>query len=299
MAETMNYATQYSDQLAQAFPYVLYFGALYNTPNNGRYRFVNARTIEIPVLETTGRVDSNRDTIATAKRNYNNKWEPKALTNERKWSTLVHPSDIDETNKVASIANITQVYNEEQKFPEMDAYTVSKIFNDFTAASKTALEEKLTAENILSTFDKLMEKMAEARVPAQGRILYLTPSANTLLKQAKDLARTLALTNSSSSVNRSLTNLDQVEIVEVPSDLMKTVYDFTEGWKVGSSARQIQMLLIHPLAVITPVNYEFAKLDEPSAGSEGKYVYFEESHEDVFVLNKKLGAIEFVLAPSV
>ncbi len=48
------------------------------------------------------------------------------------------------------------------------------------------------------------------------------------------------------------------------------------------------MFLVHPLAVITPISYEFAELDPPSAGSEGKYVYYEESQEDVFILNKKL-----------
>lgn len=33
----------------------------------------------------------------------------------------------------------------------------------------------------------------------------------------------------------------------------------------------------------------------PSALSQGKYVYFEESFEDVFILNKKHGAIKFIL----
>ena len=82
--EKLNYATEYSQALAQAFPYVLYFGALYNTPNNGRYRWVNSKTIEIPSIKTTGRVDADRDTISTAKRNYANGWEPKTLSNFRK-----------------------------------------------------------------------------------------------------------------------------------------------------------------------------------------------------------------------
>ena len=53
----LNYAKSYSRALAQAFPYVLNFGALYNTPNNNVYRWVNAKTIEIPRISTTGRVD--------------------------------------------------------------------------------------------------------------------------------------------------------------------------------------------------------------------------------------------------
>ena len=75
--------------------------------------------------------------------------------------------------------------------------------------------------------------------------------------------------------------------------MMKTVYDFTEGWAVDESAKQINMMLIHPTAVITPISYEFAQLDPPTAGSQGKWDYFEESFEDVFVLPNKVNAIAF------
>lgn len=105
----LNYATQYSQALAQAYPYVLYFAALFQTENDDRYRWLNSNTIEIPSITTTGRVDSDRDTITMATRNYANAWEPKKLTNHRKWSTLVHPRDIIETNHVASIQNCTIV----------------------------------------------------------------------------------------------------------------------------------------------------------------------------------------------
>ena len=74
---------------------------------------------------------------------------------------------------------------------------------------------------------------------------------------------------------------------------MKTAYTFTKGWAVGADAKQINMFLVHPSAVITPVSYEFAQLDQPSAVTEGKYIYFEESYEDVFILNKKQDALQF------
>lgn len=291
----INYVTKYSQALAQAYPYALYFGALYNTPNNGRYRWTGAKTIEIPSITTTGRVDSNRDTIAVAQRNYDNAWEPKTLTQQRKWSTLVHPMDIDQTNDVATINNITSVYNNEQKFPEMDAYTISKIFADWTGTGKTAVTTVPTAENILTIFDEMMQRMADARVTPTGRLLYVTPAMQTLMKNAQQIQRTLDAQAGPASINRFVSNLDQVQIVVVPTELMKTVYDFTIGWKPGESAKQIHMMLVDPMAVITPVSYQFAQLDEPCAGSEGKYVYFEESFEDVFILNKKASGIDFLV----
>ena len=287
----LNYAKAYAQALAQAYPYVLHFAALRSTENDSRYRWTGAKTIEIPSLTTTGRVDGDRDTIGTAKRNFNNAWEPKTLTNHRKWSTLVHPLDIDETNQVASIQNITKVFNEEQKFPEMDAYLISKLYADWVAAGGTADSTALTVDNILTVFDGYMVAMDEANVPKVGRILYTTPAIKSVLKNAKELARSIK--NGEANIQRAVASLDEVKIEDVPSALMKTVYDFTEGWKAGVSAKQINMALTHPSAVITPEKYSFAQLDAPSAGSEGKWVYFEESYDDVFLLNKRKGAIMF------
>ena len=293
MAQALNYAKQYSRALSQAFPYVLNFGALYNTPNNRTYRWVNAKTIEIPSIKTTGRVDADRDTITTAQRNYTNSWETKTLTNERKWSTLVHPMDVDQTNMVTTIANITRVMNEEQKFPEMDAYCVSKIYNDWVALGNTADTTQITEANVLSVFDKLMLNMDNARVPVTGRILYVTHEVKSILKNAEKISRSIDLEGGVNRINRIVSRLDEVEIIGVPAPLMQTLYDFTNGWSPAQGALQINMFLVHPIAVLTPVSYTFSRLDEPSAGSEGKYIYYEESFEDVFVLNNKAGAIQF------
>ena len=304
MAQAINYAKEYSRALAQKFPYVLNFGALYNTPNNGRYRWVNGKTIEIPSISTTGRVNGDRDSIRTAARNFDNAWEPKTLTNERKWSTLVHPMDIVQTNMVTTIANITQVMNEEQKFPEMDAYTVSKILADWKQTRdeegnlRTPDTTALTKANVLSVFDALMLKMDNERVPANGRILYVTYEVKKLLQNAQidannTLGRSIDVTKNNGTIDRQVSRLDEVQVIGVPATLMRSAYNFTEGWAPIAGSDQINMFLVHPLAVITPVSYSFAQLDAPSAGSEGKYVYYEESFEDVFILNKKAGAVQF------
>ena len=303
----LNYATEYQRALEQAFPYVLYYGALYSTPNNGRFRWINSKTIEIPSITTTGRTNADRDSISTAQRNYNNAWETKTLTNERKWSTLVHPKDIDQTNMAASITNITRVFNEEHKFPEMDAYTISKIYYDWTTSvvgdaahgaytGKTASTAAVTnGAEVLAEFDALMLKMDEARVPKAGRILYCTNSIKSLLKNASSIDRSWDVQTSDTGINRVVESLDGVQIIPVPTELMKTKYDFsdTNGWKVDGTAKQINMMLINPLAVITPVSYTFSDLQEPTALTEGKYYYYEESFEDVFILNKKADAIQF------
>ena len=306
MPEILNYATSYQRALEQAYPYALYFGKLYSTPNNGRFRWINSKTIEIPSISTTGRTNADRDSIGTAQRNYNNAWETKTLVNERKWSTLVHPKDIDQTNMVASIANITQVFNEEHKFPEMDAYTISKIYHDWTTSiagdaahgaytGKVADKTAITVDNVLEIFDAMMLKMDNARVPVTGRILYVTNEIKTLIKNAEKIQREFSVQSGVDAINRVVNRLDEVEIIGVPAELMKTKYDFSDinGWKPTEDADQINMCLILPTAVITPVSYTFSNLQAPTALTEGKYYYYEESFEDVFILNKKADAIQF------
>lgn len=303
MAEALNYAVEYSQALALAYPNVLHFGALYATPNNGRYRWTNARTIEIPRIKTTGRVDANRDTIATATRNYDNSWETKPLKRQRKWSTLVHPMDIDQTNMVASITNITQTFNETQKFPEMDAYTISALYAAWSTKDSTDDEDKAftadnttpTTENVLTLFDDMMVKMDEANVPANGRILYVTSPVKKMIGNAEKIYRSLDVSGGPNGINRTVSRLDEVEVISVPSSLMKTKYKFETGYAEDEGTKQIYMFLVHPSAVITPVSYEFSQLDPPSAVTEGKYIYFEESHEDVFILNKRKDALQFVV----
>lgn len=294
--QNLNYAKQYSAYLAQAFPYVLYFGALYATPNNGRFKWVNGKTIELPHIETSGRRNSDNDSIGTKARRYNVNWKSITLRNHREWETLVHPSDINFTNGAASIQNITQTYNNEQKFPEMDAYLVSRLYADWKELGKVPYTDTLTKDNILAIFDRMMERQTNKRVPNVGRILYVTPEVETMLKNAVKIYREVGM-GSAANIDRAVSNLDKVTIAVVPDELMLTAYDFTEGWERGATALQVKMFLVHPQAVITPVSYEFARLDEPSAGSGGKYDYYEESFEDTFILPYKESAIDYVLEP--
>ncbi len=293
MAELLNYAEEYSRALANEYPNQLHFAALRSAENNNKYRWVNAKTIEIPRLKVGGRTDGDRNTIGSFTRNFDNDWEPKELKFYRTWQTLIDPKDIDETNQIVTIANITKTMNEEEKFPEMDAYLSSKLYADWTDAGGKEVSTKPTADNILEIFDDAMMHMTEKRVPAVGRILYVTPEVDTILKSAKGIARNILLSNNDGRIARMISNIDSVVIEVVPSDLMFTAYEFSNGFTKGASAKQINMFLSHASCVITPEKYSYAGLGAPSAVTQGKYVYYEESYGDVFILNKRFDGLFF------
>lgn len=288
----LNYAKEYSQALAQAYPYTLYFGALWNAVKPD-VKFLNNNTVILPSLTVKGRANGDRDTIGSFARNFNNAEESKTLKTHRTWNTLVHPRDIDETNYVASIQNITRVMNEEQKFPEMDAEMITALYKLKNAQEAITADDILTTANVLTKFDALMDKMDEKRVPAAGRLLYVDTFTKTLIDTAKDVSRK----SGDSVLGRTVSRIDEVEVIGVPTSAMKSEYilSATDGFSVAESAKDVKMLLVHPSAIIPVITYDFAELGLPSALSQGKYTYFEESFEDVFIYDKKHDGIQFYI----
>ena len=290
----VNYAESYERALAQAYPNVLNFGELYNVANNQVYKFVDSKTIHIPSISVSGRKNVNRDAIdGTFQRNVDNSFETKTLTFYREWSTSIDPADVLDTNMILTIQNATKVFNEEQKFPEKDAYTISKIYADWTAEGKQADKTPLTVDNVLIVFDKLMEAMDEALVPSNGRLLYVTPAVKTLLKQASQIGLSRNVQTGANTINRVVDRLDEIKLISVPSFLMKTAYNFTTGFEPSGSAKQINLFLVHPSAILTPSKYAFVGMEAPAAGTKGDYIYYEKEYSDVFILNNRTGAIAF------
>lgn len=295
----VNYAESYERALAQAYPNVLNFGELYNVANNQVYKFVDSKTIHIPSISVSGRKNVNRDAIdGTFQRNVDNSFETKTLTFYREWSTSIDPADVLDTNMILTIQNATKVFNEEQKFPEKDAYTISKIYADWVAEGKTADKTPLTVDNVLIVFDKLMEAMDEALVPSNGRLLYVTPAVKTLLKQASQIGLSRSVQSGANTINRVVDRLDEIKLITVPSFLMKTAYDFTTGFAPSASAKQVNLFLVHPSAILTPNKYAFVGMEAPAAGTKGDYIYYEKEYADVFILNNRTGAIAFNVTDS-
>lgn len=301
MAAILNYATAYQTGLQQRYAAngLLYTQKLWNSPSNSIIKWTGQKEVKLPkLLIKNGRKDRARRSISGIEANYENQWETYQLTNERYWSTLVDPSDIDETNHVTSIANITKVYNDEEKIPEMDKQMISTLFERKQAlgGGDGIITLTLTEENFLKTFDDLMTEMDEQGVPAVGRTIFCTPVIRTLIKNLKDFGRTLSVQNNSGEINRIINRLDEVTVEPaIPSDRMKTLYDFTTGAVADPTAKQIQMMLIHIPCMAAPQKYSFVGLDAPSAANSGNYLYYEQSYDDVIVFETKHEGLAFVI----
>lgn len=304
MTAVVNYAESYQQGLQQRYAAngLLYTQKLWSSPSNGKLKFTGAKTVKVPkLLIKNGRKDRTRRTITAVDANYENQWEEYTLTNERYWSTLVDPLDIDETNQAVSIANITKVYNDEEKIPEMDKQMVSTLFARKKALSPASgiTEIAVTKDNFLETFDAMMTAMDEAGVPTEGRSIFCTPTVRTMVKNLQAFSRTVPVQNSTGEINRIINRLDDVVIEPaIPSDRMKTLYDFTTGAVADPTAQQIHFFLIYIPCMAAPQKYSFVGLDAPSAANSGNYLYYEQSYDDVLVFETKHEGLAFAIEPA-
>lgn len=291
----MNYAAQYGRELANAYPYLSYFGDLWNAGESQRFKPLQGKTVYIPSMSTTGAKAVDRNELdGKFSRNFDLNWEAHTLEMDREWDTLIDPLDMMETNEVATIANVTQTFNQFQKIPEQDAYMASKLASfasDFGGIVTTTPD----ASNILTLWDNALAYMTDQRVNRDRVRCKVIPAVYKLLKEATGMTRFIEVTSGIRNVDRNIAKLDGVLIEEVPSDMMKTLYDFTVGFAPVAGAAQINMLFYDSMAIAAPIIYDTSMISAPSAQTKGKYLYYERYYYDVFILRQRMAGVYAIL----
>lgn len=289
----LKYAETFAPALEQKYAKELASFELFQS--NKQVKFIDAQTIKLPSITLSGYKDHTRGSLGFNQGTITNEWEPKKLAHDRSIEFVIDPMDVDETNKTVSIGNVQNTLEEEQTIPEKDSYVFSKLYDEATtyaANGATISTEALTAENILEQFDSAMEKMDEAGVPGAGRLLYVTPKMNKLLKEAKDIQRVMGVTGEG-SVKRSIYDLDDVKIKVVQSARLKSKYNFTEGCVAAADAKQINFILVHPTAVIARDKYSYINAFEPGEDSRTADNYLLQSrfYMDAFLVKNRANGI--------
>lgn len=288
--QNLIYTTEYSKAMANAYPYWSYFADLYGSPNSATYKPVGGNAVLVQSMTVKGAKFTDRDNMnGHFTRNFNTQGQVMTMRMDRDWDTLVDPMDMRE-DAIVTVANITKTFNEFQKIPEQDAYAASQLAgyaSDFGTVDATAL----SADNILATWDQYLAYMVDMRVPRDRIRAKMTPQTYKLLKEAAGITRFVEADTGIRNIDRNVGKLDGVVIQEVPSDILMTRYDFTEGWTAAEDAQQINLLMFDPMAIVAPVVYDVSMMSAPTAQSKGKWLYYERYYYDVFALNQRLPGI--------
>lgn len=283
---TVNYVTQFQSELMQKYARELMTSEM----TTQKVRFINANTIKIPFIEMAGYKDHSRNG-GFNRQAVKNDYQTFILKFDRDVEFFVDQMDVDESNLALAAANVTNEFETQQAIPETDCYRNSKLYAEYKAAGETPDTTVLTNENVLSIIDTAMMNMTEEEVPMEGRILYVTPVVEKMINEAKEIQRFLSLTQNSGTIRRKIVNLDGLKIKPILSNRMKTVYDFSDGCKPGSSAKQINMILFHPRSILACDKHQYIKLWPEGTHTQGDgYLYQNRKYGDLFLIpNRKQG----------
>lgn len=219
MANSFNYAEQWNTELLQT----IIQGTLCSPFITSNVRWLNAKTFQFPILDTTGYKSHSRNG-GWNRGNATKTDLPFTLYHDRDVEFLVDVADVDETNQVASIQNISQRFIESQANPETDAEFFSKV-------AETAIENGLHVGYAANTWDKTnvysrlktMLKAGKLRAYRQrgSLICYLRSDIMDLLEQCSDFSRKIEMTQIADGgigLETRVTEIDGVPIMEVIDD---------------------------------------------------------------------------------
>lgn len=116
--ETLNYTTEYSAAMANAYPYWSHFADLYASPNSALYKPVSGKIVAVESMTTSGARAVNRNHIdGVFDRNFNTEKQFLEMQMDRDWNTLVDPMDMQQ-DAIVNLANITKNFNQYHKLPK-------------------------------------------------------------------------------------------------------------------------------------------------------------------------------------
>lgn len=282
----INYADIFSNHLRELYGHDLTSIDLYKS--NQDLQIVNGKNLKIPRLSVSGYKDHVRTSLGFNTGSTNNDYQTVTLDHDRDIEFPIDPMDVDETNLVVSIANIQKRFDKTQAIPEQDCYTYSKLYAEFVRAGGTVKHTALTAANILSELDTDLAALEDAGVPLDRVIMYTTTAVKKLLKNADGITRTLNV-GSSNSIDRRVLGVDDIKkMVTVPSARFKTAYDFTDGYAVAQTGKQINYILIDPEAQVSRVKYSYIKVFTPGHDSRtsDNYLYQNRKYNGTFAIDE-------------
>lgn len=284
----LNYVATFLPRLVEMYGHLSCSDDLYHS--NPGIEVINTKDIRIPSIKVGGYKDHNRGVLGFNTGSYSNDWITKSLDHDRDIEFAVDPMDVDETAQVVSISNIQANFERTQAIPEQDCYTFSKIYTEAKRVGANINNTVLTKENILDMLDADMEAFAEAGVPLERCILYVTPTVNRTLKNAEGIQRYLEA-NGGANIDRRVHSVDDInKIKEVPSDRLKTIYNFTDGCIPDAAAKQINYILIDPECQVSRMKYSYVNVFTPGHDSRtaDNYLYQNRKFNGTFAIDALL-----------
>ena len=233
-----------------------------------------------------------RGDVTAAWRAYTPQWD-------RARQFLVDIADQSESLDLA-FGTLAGEFMRTKVIPETDAVR-------FATYSKAASDTMKTAENIstgsgaVAAIDLATEKLDDAEVPYEGRILFVNPTMYRYLKSGI----TRYTYNGDNNIDYNVEMYDSMRVITVPSGRFNTVCTLAEPTAHGdaggytAAGSTINFMIVHPSAIMQAVKLAMPRIFSPQVVQQATaWQYDFRQYHGAWVKHQKANGI-YVNAPTV
>lgn len=255
----VNLASKYLKQIDQVFA----LGSLTKVGFAGKFDFTGTNVVKVYTLTTQALADYTRtganrygtpaevqDTVATY-----------TLTKDRSFSSTIDKGNYIQGNLVKTTGAYIKAEMNEIITPEIDTYNLTVLTATAVAASQD-VTTVVTASNAYETLMDAGVALDNEKVPAQGRVAFVTPTFYKFLKLDNDFIKTSDMSQKL-MINGMVGEADGAKIIKVPVSYFPANTNF---------------ILTLPKSNVAPQQLSEIKVHKDPPGIsgalvEGRYIY--------------------------
>jgi hypothetical protein len=236
--------------------------------------FLDARTVKIFMLASTGLYDYNRGGHGRANTRgaARSTTETFTLSQERYSEIPLDKLDtLDDGETV--LGHLATEFIRTKVVPEFDTYRFSKLasYTSATMGNRVVEAGAIAANTIISKFNAAFKWMAEQKVPETDQVIYVSPTVMELIRNTTELAKRLHQSDMSKNVQFAIEMYENRQIVVVPSDMFYTDAQTGNGIYPASSSKVINFMIVDRKAPIIVKKLDYAKVFN-SVDQNGSYL---------------------------
>ena len=285
MANTMNYAEQWSDELLQIIDDGAY-SSPFLTPAE-RVKWTGAKTFHFTRMDVSGFKNHSRDggynrgSVIEEDKDF-------TLEHDRDVEFFVDAADIDETKQTANIQNVSRVFTQRHSAPETDARFFERVAKAAIADGFYETMSGFTEANTYGRLVKMFQRKELKKYRAMGGLIaYVSGEIMDYLENSTEVKKSLDIKttsiNEKQGIETRIATINGVTIIEVVDDTrFNTSFDYSDGF-VGNGSK-INVCIAHPSMVKTVNKISSIKFWANGTHTEGDGdLYQRREYWDTFV----------------
>lgn len=265
----INLAQKYSDKVVERYS----IKSLTDNGLNKDYDWAGVKTVtaySIPIVALGDYTRTGTSRYGTPTELQDTK-QDLTLTKDRSVSITIDKGNNGEQMGIKEVGKVVARQTDEVFRPELDAY---RLATWAATTNTTGVAAALSASNAYTKFLTAQEFLDENKVPAEGRICYMTPKSYNFFKLDPNFVKACDMAQGMLKKGQ-LGEIDGVAIMKAPTSYFPANVGF---------------ILIHPSCTCSPLKLEELKVHENPPGINGKLIEMRYIY-DCFVFESKKMAI--------